>query len=92
LSPLPLPPLLLLLPLLLLQSMFNDKSMLQYGFLQSGPVASLVHGLDRHDFASNPRLSESKRQLPSPFKGTSAELLSALLHTHYTVSDVKVSN
>jgi hypothetical protein len=37
--------------------------------LQSGPVASQVHGLDRHDFAANPRMSESKRQLPAPFQG-----------------------
>jgi hypothetical protein len=54
--------------------MFNDKSMLQYGFLQSGEIAELVHGLDRHDFESNPGMSEEKRQLPSQFAGESSVL------------------
>jgi hypothetical protein len=38
-------------------------------YLQSGLIADLMHGLDRHDFPSNPRMSESKRQLPAPFQG-----------------------
>jgi hypothetical protein len=36
--------------------------------LQSGAIAEELHGLDRHDFASNPGMSEAQRQLPPPFK------------------------
>lgn len=34
----------------LLQFMLNDRTVLQYGFLQSGPVEKLLSGLDRHDY------------------------------------------
>ncbi|KAF6258737.1 hypothetical protein COO60DRAFT_1090024 [Scenedesmus sp. NREL 46B-D3] len=57
--------------------MLQDRSVLQYGFLQSGPVASQLSGLDRADFKPEDPWEErvAGEHGPLVFEGTPAAIL-----------------